>query len=131
VQRKAEEQERKERSHTPERHPHSGIAGLLTAHFQSSIVWWQSGEKMQAISIKKLQISKEKQRVTFESKQRRDEINWHQLEVLQQNARLSYSESGQRVELTALAVAERTRKMVEQGIITGCIVRARSMRAAI
>lgn len=57
--------------------------------------------------------------VTFETKKRLDETNWQLLETLQQNARLSYSELGQRLGLTAPAVAERMRKMEEQGIITG------------
>lgn len=57
--------------------------------------------------------------LTFETKKRLDETNWQLLEALQQNARLSYSELGQRVGLTAPAVAERMRKMEEQGIIRG------------
>jgi Lrp/AsnC family leucine-responsive transcriptional regulator len=57
--------------------------------------------------------------MTFETKKQLDETNWQLLEALQQNARLSYSELGQRVGLTAPAVAERMRKMEEQGIITG------------
>lgn len=60
--------------------------------------------------------------MTFETKKRLDETNWQLLEALQQNARLSYSELGQRVGLTAPAVAERMRKMEEQGIITGYTV---------
>ncbi len=57
--------------------------------------------------------------MTFEMKKLLDETNWQLLEALQQNARLSYSELGQRVGLTAPAVTERMRKMEEQGIITG------------
>jgi Lrp/AsnC family transcriptional regulator, leucine-responsive regulatory protein len=53
-----------------------------------------------------------------ETKKPLDETNWQLLEALQQNARLSYSELGQRVGLTAPAVAERMRKLEEQGIST-------------
>jgi Lrp/AsnC family leucine-responsive transcriptional regulator len=48
-----------------------------------------------------------------------DETGWLLLEELQQHARLSYSELGQRVGLSSPAVAERIRKMEEAGIITG------------
>jgi Lrp/AsnC family leucine-responsive transcriptional regulator len=48
-----------------------------------------------------------------------DETGWQLLSALQQNARLTYSELGQRVGLTAPAVSERVRKMEEAGIITG------------
>lgn len=48
-----------------------------------------------------------------------DETSWLLLQELQQNARLSYSELGQRVGLSAPAVAERIHKMEEAGIITG------------
>jgi Lrp/AsnC family transcriptional regulator, leucine-responsive regulatory protein len=48
-----------------------------------------------------------------------DETGWLLLQELQQNARLSYSELGQRVGLSAPAVAERMHKMEEAGIITG------------
>lgn len=57
--------------------------------------------------------------MAFETKKLLDKTNWQLLEALQQNARLSYSELGQRVGLTAPAVAERMRKMEEQGIIKG------------
>lgn len=48
-----------------------------------------------------------------------DETGWQLLKELQQNARLSYSELGQRVGLSSPAVAERMRRMEEAGIITG------------
>ncbi len=48
-----------------------------------------------------------------------DETGWHILEALQENARLSFSELGQRVGLSSPAVAERVRRMEEVGIITG------------
>jgi Lrp/AsnC family leucine-responsive transcriptional regulator len=48
-----------------------------------------------------------------------DETGWHLLQELQQNARLSYSELGQRVGLSSPAVAERMRRMEEAGIISG------------
>jgi Lrp/AsnC family transcriptional regulator, leucine-responsive regulatory protein len=48
-----------------------------------------------------------------------DETGWHILEALQENARLSFSELGQRVGLSSPAVAERVRRMEDAGIITG------------
>ncbi|GCF11480.1 Lrp/AsnC family transcriptional regulator [Dictyobacter arantiisoli] len=48
-----------------------------------------------------------------------DETGWHLLAEVQDNARLSFSELGQRVGLSSPAVAERLRKMEEVGIITG------------
>ncbi|GHO46939.1 Lrp/AsnC family transcriptional regulator [Ktedonospora formicarum] len=57
--------------------------------------------------------------MTLDTKKLLDETNWQLLEALQRNARLSYSELGQQVGLTAPAVAERIRKMEEQGIIRG------------
>ncbi len=48
-----------------------------------------------------------------------DDVGWRILAELQENARLSFSELGRRVGLTAPAVAERVRRMEEAGIIVG------------
>jgi len=48
-----------------------------------------------------------------------DTTGWQLLHALQQNARLSYSELGQRVGLSSPAVAERVRRMEDAGIISG------------
>ena len=48
-----------------------------------------------------------------------DTTGWQLLHALQQNARLSYSELGQRVGLSSPAVAERIRRMEDAGIISG------------
>ena len=48
-----------------------------------------------------------------------DDTNRQILSLLQEDARLSYSEIGRRVGLTAPAVAERVRRLEEAGIITG------------
>jgi Lrp/AsnC family leucine-responsive transcriptional regulator len=48
-----------------------------------------------------------------------DATGWRILQELQQNARLSFSELGQRVGLSSPAVTERVRRMEEAGIITG------------
>ncbi len=48
-----------------------------------------------------------------------DETGWRLLEALQENARLSFSELGQRVGLSSPAVTERVRRMEDAGIITG------------
>jgi Lrp/AsnC family transcriptional regulator, leucine-responsive regulatory protein len=62
---------------------------------------------------------KESDDMALESEKLLDETGWHLLHELQQNARLSYTELGQRVGLSLPAVAERVRKMEEAGIITG------------
>ncbi|HLH62799.1 MAG TPA: Lrp/AsnC family transcriptional regulator [Ktedonobacteraceae bacterium] len=48
-----------------------------------------------------------------------DDTGWRLLEALQENARLSYSELGQRVGLSSPAVAERIHRMQDAGIISG------------
>jgi Lrp/AsnC family leucine-responsive transcriptional regulator len=48
-----------------------------------------------------------------------DKTDWHLLEELQQNGRLSFAELGRRVGLTLPAVAERVRKLQDAGVITG------------
>jgi Lrp/AsnC family transcriptional regulator, leucine-responsive regulatory protein len=57
--------------------------------------------------------------MTLESKKLLDETGWHILQELQQNARISYTQLGQRVGLSLPSVAERIGKMEEAGIITG------------
>src|SRR5437588_13027348 len=47
-----------------------------------------------------------------------EQTGWHILEALQENARLSFSELGQRVGLSSPAVAERVRRMEDAGFIT-------------
>jgi len=48
-----------------------------------------------------------------------DDIGWHLLEELQEDARLSYTELGRRVGLSTPAVMERVRKLEDAGIIMG------------
>lgn len=48
-----------------------------------------------------------------------DVIDWRLIEELQQDGRLSFNELGRRVSLSAPAVAERVRRLEEQGVITG------------
>jgi Lrp/AsnC family leucine-responsive transcriptional regulator len=48
-----------------------------------------------------------------------DDIGWHLLEELQEDARISYAELGRRVGLSTPAVMERVRKMEDAEIITG------------
>ncbi len=57
--------------------------------------------------------------MTLETEKLMDSAGWHLLEALQEDARLSYTELGQRVGLSAPAVAERVRRMEDAGIITG------------
>ncbi|MEM8858727.1 MAG: Lrp/AsnC family transcriptional regulator [Chloroflexota bacterium] len=48
-----------------------------------------------------------------------DDTGWRLLSELQKNARISFTELGQRVGLTSPAVADRVRRMEEAGIISG------------
>lgn len=48
-----------------------------------------------------------------------DQIGWHVLHELQENARLPFAELGRRVGLSTPAVAERVRNMEDAGIIRG------------
>lgn len=48
-----------------------------------------------------------------------DNLSWKILEELQENARISYTEIGRKIGLTGPAVAERVKKMEEDGIING------------
>ena len=57
--------------------------------------------------------------MTLETEKLLDSAGWHILEALLEDARLSYTELGQRVGLSAPAVAERVRRMEEAGIISG------------
>ncbi len=57
--------------------------------------------------------------MTLEIEKMLDETGWQLLRELQQNARLSYSELGQRVGLSSPAVADRIHRLEEAGIISG------------
>lgn len=57
--------------------------------------------------------------MTLENEKILDETGWLLLQELQKDARLSYSDLGQRVGLSSPAVAGRMRKMEEAGIING------------
>jgi len=48
-----------------------------------------------------------------------DDIGWHILHELQENARISFAELGRRVGLSIPAVTERVHRMEDAGIITG------------
>jgi Lrp/AsnC family transcriptional regulator, leucine-responsive regulatory protein len=48
-----------------------------------------------------------------------DDVGWRLLEALQENARLSWSDLGRRVGLSAPAAAERVRRLEDAGIIRG------------
>jgi len=57
--------------------------------------------------------------LTLHSESSIDNTDWEILRELQQDARLSYSELGRRVGLSAPAAAERVRKLEDKGVITG------------
>jgi Lrp/AsnC family leucine-responsive transcriptional regulator len=48
-----------------------------------------------------------------------DDTNWDILRLLQRDARMSWADLGREVGLTAPAVAERVRRMEQQGVIRG------------
>jgi Lrp/AsnC family leucine-responsive transcriptional regulator len=48
-----------------------------------------------------------------------DEIGWHILRELQENARITFAELGRRVGLSIPAVTERVRRLEDAGVITG------------
>lgn len=48
-----------------------------------------------------------------------DRLNWEILDILQHNARLSFSDIGRKVGLSSPAVAERVKKMEDTGVIKG------------
>jgi len=48
-----------------------------------------------------------------------DARDWQLLKLLQEDARMTFAELGRRVKLTAPAVAERVRRMEDNGIILG------------
>jgi len=57
--------------------------------------------------------------MTFEAQVALDAMDWRLLELLQEDARLSYAELGRRVSLSPPAVAERVRRLEEAGVLVG------------
>ena len=57
--------------------------------------------------------------MTLQNEHLLDDTGWKLLQALQENARLSFRELGQRVGLSAPAVIERIRKMEDTGILVG------------
>ncbi len=57
--------------------------------------------------------------MALENEKLLDSTSWQILEALQRDARLSYTELGQRVGLSAPAVADRVRRMEDAHIISG------------
>ena len=57
--------------------------------------------------------------MTLRNEKTLDDLSWQILRELQKDARLSYSELGRRVGLSAPSVAERVRRLEEAGVIVG------------
>src|SRR5688572_5145736 len=57
--------------------------------------------------------------MAFDPSYRPDDLDWKILIELQEDARLSYRELGERVSLSPPAVADRVRRLEETGVITG------------
>jgi Lrp/AsnC family transcriptional regulator, leucine-responsive regulatory protein len=67
--------------------------------------------------------------MTFRAQRPLDDLDWRILGELQADGRLSYNELGRRVSLSPPAVAERVRRLEEQGVITGYQARVDPGRA--
>jgi Lrp/AsnC family leucine-responsive transcriptional regulator len=57
--------------------------------------------------------------MAFDSESALDDTGWRLLRAVQEDSRLSFSELGRRIGLSAPAVAERVRRMEEAGILVG------------
>src|SRR5438270_8336889 len=57
--------------------------------------------------------------MAFEVKAGLDPVDWNLLELLQEDARLTYAELGRRVSLSPPAVADRVRRLETEGVISG------------
>jgi Lrp/AsnC family leucine-responsive transcriptional regulator len=57
--------------------------------------------------------------VAFDPGRSLDDVDWRILESLQADGRLSFSELGRRVAMSAPAVAERVRRLEDSGVIRG------------
>jgi Lrp/AsnC family transcriptional regulator, leucine-responsive regulatory protein len=67
--------------------------------------------------------------MTFQAQRPLDDLDWRILGELQADGRLSYNELGRRVSLSPPAVADRVRRLEEQGVITGYHARVDPGRA--
>ena len=57
--------------------------------------------------------------MSFDPSKPLDDVDWRIVEILQEDGRISFSELGRRVAMSAPAVAERVRRLEESGVITG------------
>jgi Lrp/AsnC family transcriptional regulator, leucine-responsive regulatory protein len=80
---------------------------------------YENTGKNKSVFLVRAQRRKETGSMTRDIERLLDETGWQILNELQQDARLSYGEIGQRVGLTAPAVSERVRKLEEAGVISG------------
>lgn len=64
----------------------------------------------------------------MESERILDDVGWNILSALQENARITWTELGQRVSMSPPAVAERVRRLEEAGIIEGYSARLSTER---
>jgi len=71
------------------------------------------------LSCSDISFRKGGRRVTFQTERLLDDTGWRILKALQADARLSFSELGRRVGLSAPAAAERVRRLEDAGIIAG------------
>lgn len=57
--------------------------------------------------------------MTFDGKKGLDEVNWKILKELQANARISFKQLADKVNLSPTAVIERVKRMEDEGVIAG------------
>jgi Lrp/AsnC family leucine-responsive transcriptional regulator len=77
-------------------------------------------EKCNCIFAQRLCIERQKDTMTLQNNDGLlDDVGWQIIEILQEDARISFRDLGRRIGLSAPASAERVRKMEEAGIIRG------------
>jgi Lrp/AsnC family leucine-responsive transcriptional regulator len=69
--------------------------------------------------------------MSFRTERPLDDVDWNILEELQEDGRLSFNELGRRVNLSPPAVAERVRRLEEQGVISGYEAKVDPARAGL
>jgi len=57
--------------------------------------------------------------MSFDPSKPLDDVDWRIIEILQEDGRISFSELGRQVAMSAPAVTERVRRLEDAGIITG------------
>src|SRR6202040_1283644 len=89
------------------------------SHFNCNPLIMYNKVESKGLFVERVIIVSKRCKIALEIEKLLDDTGWPLLPALQQNARLSYSELGQRVGLSSPAVAERIHRMEDAGIICG------------